>query len=191
MLGRNAPFQDFEGMVRYGRREKEALIFGSPGQGSTQHILMAALLSRLGIEGLHVPFTGAAPMSQAALGGHIHVFVESASIPAATGLPMLGVMAEERQAGLPDTPTLAELGQPLVGSSHGGLLAPAGISEAVAAKLEGACATAAAGEGYRVAARRLNAVPLYLPGEAFRARFAAESALDQTVLRELGLARNP
>lgn len=44
VLGRNAPFQDFAGMVRHGRSAKEALIFGSPGQGSTQHILTAALL---------------------------------------------------------------------------------------------------------------------------------------------------
>ncbi len=189
--GRQAPFSDFAGMVRHGRSAKEALIFGSPGQGSTQHILTAALLRRLGIEGLHVPFTGAAPMAQAALGGQIHVFVESASIPAATGLPVLGVMAASRLPGLPDVPTMAELGQPLEGSSHGGLLAPAGIPDAAAAALERACAAAAGTEAYRTAAERLNAVPLHLPGEAFRARFAAESELNRGVLQDLGLAGQP
>ena len=187
--GRNAPFTDFAGMVRHGRSAREALVFGSPGQGSTQHILMAALLARLGIEGLHVPFTGAGPMAQAALGGQIHVFVESASIPAQSGLPVLGVMASARMPGLPDAPTLAELGQPLEGSSAGGLLAPAGIPEAVAAALERGCATAAATESFRTIATRLNAVPLHLDGAAFRTRFAAESELNRTVLRDLGLAR--
>lgn len=186
---RNMPFQDFAGMVRHGRSGKEALIFGSPGQGSTQHILMAALLARLGIEGLHVPFTGAGPMAQAALGGQIQVFIESASIPASTGLPVLGVMAPARIPGLPDAPTLAELGQPLVGSSAGGLLAPAGVPDAAAAVLERSCATAAASESFRTAATRLNAGPLHLDGAAFRARFAEESALNRTVLRDLGLAR--
>ena len=189
VAGRNAPFQDFQGMVRHGRSAKEALIFGSPGQGSTQHILMAALLSRLGIEGLHVPFTGAAPMAQAALGSQIHVFIESPSIPASTGLPVLGAMARERMPGLPDVPTLAELGQPLVGSSHGGLLAPAGIPDVAAAVLERACASAATSESFRTAAERLNAVPLHLAGEAFRTRFTEESELNRTVLRDLGLAR--
>jgi tripartite-type tricarboxylate transporter receptor subunit TctC len=189
VLGRNAPFQDFAGMVRHGRSAKEALIFGSPGQGSTQHILTAALLSRLGIEGLHVPYTGAGPMSQGALGGHIHVFVESASIPASTGLPVLGAMARERMEGLAEVPTLTELGQPLVGSSHGGLLAPAGIPDAVAEKLEQGCATAANSESFRTIARRLNAVPTHLPGAEFRRRFTEESELNSTVLRELGLAR--
>jgi tripartite-type tricarboxylate transporter receptor subunit TctC len=186
--GRGAPFTDFAGMVRHGRSGKEALVFGSPGQGSTQHILMAALLSRLGIEGLHVPFTGAAPMAQAALGGQIQVFVESASIPASTGLPVLGVMGTSRMAGV-DAPTLTELGQPIVGSSNGGLLAPAGLPDAAAATLERACATAAATESFRSVATRLNAVPLHLDGAAFRARFAEESELNRTVLRDLGLGR--
>jgi tripartite-type tricarboxylate transporter receptor subunit TctC len=186
---RNMPFQDFAGMVRHGRSGKEALIYGSPGQGSTQHILTAALLARLGIEGLHVPFTGAGPMAQAALGGQIHVFVESASIPAQSGLPVLGVMAASRMPGLPNAPTLAELGQPLEGSSAGGLLAPAGIPDGVAAALERGCATAAATESFRTTATRLNAVPLHLDGAAFRTRFAAESELNRTVLRDLGLAR--
>jgi tripartite-type tricarboxylate transporter receptor subunit TctC len=190
ILGRQAPFQDFAGMVRHGRTAKEALVFGSPGQGSTQHILTAALLSRLGIEGLHVPFTGAGPMAQAALGGQIQVFVESASIPAATGLPVLGVMARERLAGMPEAPTMAQLGHPIEGSSNGGILAPAGIPEAAAQAVERACATAAASESYRTAAQRLNAVPLHLDGAAFRDRFRTESEMNATVLRDLGLARN-
>jgi tripartite-type tricarboxylate transporter receptor subunit TctC len=186
---RGMPFTDFAGMVRHGRSEKEALIFASPGQGSTQHILMAALLARLGIEGLHVPFTGAGPMAQAALGGQVHVFIESASIPAATGLPVLGVLGAERLPGLPEAPTLAELGQPLEGSSAGGLLAPAGLPDAAAAVLERSCADAAGSESFRTAATRLNAGAVRLDGAAFRARFAAESELNRTVLRDLGLAR--
>jgi tripartite-type tricarboxylate transporter receptor subunit TctC len=186
---RNMPFQDFAGMVRHGRSAREALIYASPGQGSTQHILMAALLKQLGIEGLHVPFTGAGPMAQAALAGQVHVFIESASIPTNSNLPVLGVLAASRMPNLPEAPTLAELGTPLVGASHGGLLAPAGVPEAVAAALERACATAAGTEAFRTIANRLNAVPVHLDGAAFRARFAAESELNRSVLRELGLAR--
>lgn len=189
VMGRNAPFRDLEGMIAHGRSAREALIFGSPGQGSTQHILTAALLQPLGIEGLHVPFTGAGPMAQAALGGQIHIFVESGSIPAATGLPVLGILGRERMAGLPGVPTLAELGHPLEGSSHGGLVAPAGIPDAAATVLERACATAVGTDAFRSAAERLNAVPLHLPGEEFRARFARESEMNRAVLRDLGLAR--
>ncbi len=190
VLGRQAPFTDLAGMIAFGRTGKEALVFGSPGQGSTQHILIAALLKANGIEGLHVPFTGAGPMATAALGGQIQVFVESGSIPAATGLGVLGVLGRERLAGLQGVPTMAELGHPLEGSSHGGILAPAGIPDAAAAAIERACATAVASDSYRAAAGRLNAIPLHLDGAAFRRRFAEESAMNATVLRDLGLARN-
>jgi tripartite-type tricarboxylate transporter receptor subunit TctC len=189
VLGRNAPFRDFAGMVAHARSAKEALVYGSPGQGSTQHILTAALLKALGVEGLHVPFTGAGPMSQAALGGQIQVFVESASIPAATGLPVLATFSRERMPNLPQVPTLTELGHPIEGSSAGGLVAPAGMPDAAAAVIERACATAVASDSFRQAAERLNSVPRHLPGEAFRARFQAESDMNRTVLRDLGLAQ--
>jgi tripartite-type tricarboxylate transporter receptor subunit TctC len=188
VLGRGAPFQDLAGMFAFARTGREALVFGSPGQGSTQHILIAGLMRAAGIDGLHVPYTGAGPMAQAALGGQIMVFVESASIPAATGLPVIGVFGRERLPSLPQVPTLAELGHPMEGTSAGGLIAPAGIPDAAAAAVERACAAAVASEGFRTAAERLSATPRFLPGEAFRARFQAESETNRTVLRELGLA---
>jgi tripartite-type tricarboxylate transporter receptor subunit TctC len=189
VLGRGAPFQDLAAMLAFARTGREALVFGSPGQGSTQHILIAGLMRAAGIDGLHVPYTGAGPMAQAALGGQIMAFVESASIPAATGLPVIAVFGRERLPSLPQVPTLAELGHPMEGTSAGGLIAPAGIPEAAAGTIERACATAVASEAFRTAAERLSATPRFLPGGEFRARFQAESEANRTVLRELGLAR--
>lgn len=189
VAGRGAPFQDFAGMVAHARSGREALIYGSPGQGSTQHILMAALLKAVGIDGLHVPFTGAGPMATAALGGQIQVFVESPSIPTNADLPVLAVFGADRMSAFPQAPTVAELGHPIEGSSAGGLIGPAGMPDAAATALERACATAVASDSFRQAAERLNAVPRYLAGAAFRTRFTAESDMNRTVLRDLGLAQ--
>lgn len=189
VAGRGAPFQDFAGMVAHARSGREALIYGSPGQGSTQHILMAALLKAVGIDGLHVPFTGAGPMATAALGGQIQVFVESPSIPTNADLPVLAVFGADRMSAFPQAPTVAELGHPIEGSSAGGLIGPAGMPDAAATALERACATAVASDSFRQAAERLNAVPRYLPGAAFHTRFTAESDMNRTVLRDLGLAQ--
>ncbi|MFH5925874.1 Bug family tripartite tricarboxylate transporter substrate binding protein [Roseomonas xinghualingensis] len=189
VLGRDAPFRDIAGMVAHGRSKKEALVFGSPGQGSTQHILIARLLRAAGVEGLHAPFTGAGPMSQAALGGQIMAFVESPSIPASTGLPVGGVFSARRIAGLPDVPTVTEAGYPIVGSSAGGLIAPAGLPDAAAAVIEKACEEAVNSEGFRTAAGRLNSVPSYASGTVFRDRFTEESEANRQVLRDLGIAR--
>jgi tripartite-type tricarboxylate transporter receptor subunit TctC len=189
ILGRNAPFQDFAGMIAFARTGREALVFGAPGVGSTQHILMAQLLRAAGVDGLNVSFTGAGPMAQAALGGQIMVFVEAASIPAATGLPVLAVLGERRIPALPDVPSTGELGFPMAGTTYGGLLAPAGLPEPIAAAIERGCERAVASEGFRTAADRLNAVPSFQPGAAFRARLVAEAQANQALLRDLGIAR--
>ena len=189
ILGRNAPFQDFRGLLAHGRSGREALVYGAPGAASTQHILMAALLRQANIEALMVSFTGAGPMSQAALGGQIMAFVEASSIAASTGLTPIAVVGRERLAHLPQVPTTAELGYPVAGTSHGGLIAPAGIPEAAAQAIERACETAVNSDGFRATAQRLASVPRFLPGAQFRERFAAESEANRALLRDLGLAR--
>ncbi len=191
ILGRTAPFRDFQGLVAHGRSAREALVYGAPGNASTQHILMAALMKRAGIEALMVSFTGAGPMSQAALGGQIMAFVEASSIAASTGLTPIATLTAQRLPHLPEVPTVAELGFPVQGSSHGGLIAPAGIPDAAAAAIERACEAAVGSEGFRTTAQRLASVPAFMPGPAFRETFAAESAANQVVLRDLGLARQP
>jgi tripartite-type tricarboxylate transporter receptor subunit TctC len=189
ILGRGAPFTDFAGLVAHGRSAREALVYGAPGNASTQHILMAALLKRAGVEGLMVSFTGAGPMSQAAMGGQIQAFIEASSIPASTGLTPVATLTAQRLPHLPDVPTVAELGFPVQGSSHGGLIAPAGIPDAVAAAIERACESAVCSEGFRTTATRLASVPAFLPGAAFRESFAAESTANEGLLRDLGLLR--
>ena len=189
ILGRNAPFRDFQGLVAHGRSGREALVYGAPGAASTQHILMAALLRQANIEALMVSYTGAGPMAQAALSGTIMAFIEASSIPASTGLSAIAVVGRDRLPHLPDVPTTAELGYPVAGTSHGGLIAPAGIPEAAAQAIERACETAVASDGFRATAQRLASVPRFLPGAQFRERFAAESEANRTLLRDLGLAR--
>ncbi|MBP0493611.1 Bug family tripartite tricarboxylate transporter substrate binding protein [Pararoseomonas indoligenes] len=189
ILAKDAPFRDIAGMVAYGRRGKEALVYGSPGQGSTQHILIARLLRAAGVEALHVPFTGAGPMAQAAMGGQIMGFVESPSIPVSSGLPVAGVFSAGRIAALPEAPTMTEAGYPIVGSSAGGLVAPAGLPDSIAEAIQRACKEAVGSESFATAAGRLNSVPSYLEGAEFRTRFAAESESNRQVLRDLGIAR--
>jgi tripartite-type tricarboxylate transporter receptor subunit TctC len=189
ILGRGAPFRDFAGMLAHARSAREALVYGAPGVGSTQHILMAQLLRAAGVDGLLVPFTGAGPMAQAALGGQIMAFVEAATIPASTGLAMLAVLDRQRMPSLPEVPSITELGIPMRGTTYGGLLAPADLPDAIATRLERACEQAVNSEGFRAAAERLNAVPSFAPGAEFRARFLAESQANRALLEELGIRR--
>ena len=187
ILGRGAPFEDVRGMLGQARRGPDALTYGVPGMGSTQHILTAQMLRTAGVQALAVPFTGAGPIATAALGGQIMMFVESAAVSTSTGLTAIAVLGERRLPGMPNVPTAAEAGIPMVGSTYGGLVAPAGLPDDVAATIERACERAVASEGFRTAAERLNAGVAYLPGAAFRARFLAEAEVNRGLLAELGL----
>lgn len=188
--GRQMPFRDLRGMMALARSEPEALVFGSPGQGSTQHILLATLLRLARADGLHVPYTGAAPLAQGALSGQIMVFAESPSIPAVMGLPVLAVFGARRLPALPDVPTTEEMGLPVAGTSAGGLVAPADIPDEAANAIEDACRLAVTSDSFKVAAERLNSVPSFLTGRAFHRRFQAESESNQKLLRELGLGKD-
>jgi len=189
IVGRNAPFRDLAGMIAHARTRPEALVYGTPGVGSTQHILMAQLLRAAGVDGLNVPYTGAGPMSQAALAGQIMAFVEAASIPASTGLGILAVLGTQRMPALPEVPSTGELGYPMAGNTYGGLVAPADLPDSIAAVIERACQAAVTSEGFRTIADRLNAVPSFQPGAQFRERFVAESVTNRALLESLGIRR--
>jgi len=189
IVGRNAPFRDLAGMIAHARTRPEALVYGTPGVGSTQHILMAQLLRAAGVDGLNVPYTGAGPMSQAALAGQIMAFVEAASIPASTGLGILAVLGTQRMPALPEVPSTGELGYPMAGTTYGGLVAPADLPDSIAAVIERACQAAVTSEGFRTIADRLNAVPSFQPGAQFRERFVAESVTNRALLESLGIRR--
>lgn len=189
IAGPQSPFRDFQGFAALARQPGQALVYATPGQGSTQHLLTAQLLAALRGDGLHVPFTGAGPMAQALLGGQVMAFVESTAVAKRSDLVALAVFTPARLAILPNVPTLTELGVPLVGSTSGGILAPADTPDSVAATLEKACLEAVATPAYLAASERLNAGAAALGASAFRAHFDRESEAAQATARALGLAR--
>ena len=79
----------------------------------------------------HIPYKGASPALADLIGGHIDLFMDSASgliqpVKAGT-VHAIGVASKERLPSLPDVPTFIEQGIPgMEGSTWAGMLAPAG-----------------------------------------------------------------
>jgi tripartite-type tricarboxylate transporter receptor subunit TctC len=104
--------------------------YGSTGPGSAVHVLGEAYKrdAKIGME--HIPFRGAAPLKQELLAGRIQVGGDQlssslAEIKAGT-LKALATTATTRIAGLPEVPTVRELGFPgLELEGWNGLFAPA------------------------------------------------------------------
>jgi tripartite-type tricarboxylate transporter receptor subunit TctC len=188
IAGPQAPFKTFQEFVAFAKAKPENLVYGHAGLASQPHLGMLAVLKAIGAKGLGVPFTGAGPMAQALLSGTVMAITETPAVAAASNLPLLAALSEERIAALADVRTMKELGYPAVSFTAGGLIAPAGTSPAVLATLEKACADATARTEYKTIAGRLNVEARYLPGDAFRKLFDADSIENAETIRDAGLA---
>ena len=188
IAGPQAPFKTFHEFVSFAKAKPENLIYGHAGVASQPHLGMLAVLKAIGAEGLGVPFTGAGPMAQALLSSTVMAIAETPAVAAASNLPVLAALSEARIVALPDVRTMKELGFPAASFTAGGLIAPASTSAAALATLEKACADATARAEYKAIAARLNVEARYLPGDAFRALFEADSIENAAAIRGAGLA---
>jgi tripartite-type tricarboxylate transporter receptor subunit TctC len=188
IAGPQAPFKTFHEFLSFAKAKPENLIYGHAGVASQPHLGMLAVLKAIGAEGLGVPFTGAGPMAQALLSGTVMAIAETPAVAAASNLPVLAALSEARIAALPDVRTMKELGFPAASFTAGGLIAPASTSPAALTTLEKACADATARAEYKTIAARLNVEARYLPGDAFRTLFEADSIENAAAIRGAGLA---
>jgi tripartite-type tricarboxylate transporter receptor subunit TctC len=107
--------------------------FGSAGAGSAQHLALEMFKLRAGIDALHVPYKGSAPMITDLMGGQIDYSFETmssaAQYVAAGKLTAVAQTRPKRAAALPGIPTLAELGfANFDASTWYGLAGPGGMN---------------------------------------------------------------
>lgn len=115
--------------------------YGSTGPGSAVHVLGEAFKREAKVEMEHIGFQGAAPLKQELLSGRIQIGGDQlstslAEIKAGT-LKAIATTASKRIAGLPDVPTVRELGYPsLELEGWNGVFAPAKTPKDVLERLQ-------------------------------------------------------
>lgn len=126
----SVPAKDLREFAQLLRTQKLAYNYGSTGPGSAMHVLGEAFKKEAKIEMEHIAFKGAAPLKQELLAGRIQFGGDQlssslAEIRAGT-IKALATTASKRIAGLPDVPTVRELGFPgLELEGWNGLFVPA------------------------------------------------------------------
>ena len=136
----SVPARTFAEFVAYARKNPGKLNFASNGNGSSAQLAAVMFDSMAGAEMVHVPYKGLAPALTDLLSGQVQVMFSSpvAILPhiKAGKLRALAVTGEKRIASLPEAPTVAESGFPgYEASSWYGILAPAGTSREIVARL--------------------------------------------------------
>ncbi|MFC3337696.1 Bug family tripartite tricarboxylate transporter substrate binding protein [Paracandidimonas soli] len=116
------------------------IVFGSAGTGSAQHLALEIFKAEAGIDALHVPYSGSAPLMTDVMGGHIQYAFEGLT----TAKPLiesgkliaLGQTLQNRSKSLPDVPTIAEQGYPgFEASIWFALVGPGGMSPAMVERI--------------------------------------------------------
>jgi len=135
------PANDLKELVALAKREKGKLNYGSYGDGSWPALVYATLNAKQGLDLLHVPYKGVAPMMTAVIGGEVDLATGSASVAGemikAKRVKALAIAANKRSSLFPGIPTTTEQGFPeLQASIWYGLFAPAGTPPQILEKIQ-------------------------------------------------------
>lgn len=140
VLHPSLPPKSVKELIALAKSKPGELTFGSPGNGTPQHLAGELFNTMAGVKMTHVPFKGAVPAINDLLGGRISLIFSSAppALPhVATGkLRALAVTSGKRSSVSPDLPTVAESGLPgFEVINWYGVLAPARTPKTIVEKL--------------------------------------------------------
>jgi len=186
------PAKTYKELVALAKQQPGKLNLGSGGIGSTAHLAGEMLKSMAGIQMVHVPFSGGAPLMVSALSGDVQVSFNNI----ADALPMirsgkligLAVTSKERQPQAPDLATLAELGLPdYEAGPWNGVVAPAKTPPEVVAKLSVAIQTLVKDPAFRARLVEIGSVPIGDTPEQYRATIEKDLVRWKKVVTDAGV----
>lgn len=134
------PIKSVQEFIDYARKNPGKVSYGSTGIGSSNHLSMELFKSMTGIDIVHVPYKGSAPMVNDLLGDHIDTAFDNTPnvLPQVNGgkLRALGVSSRTRSALAAGVPTVSEAGAPgYEVTVWFGVVGPAGMRPEIVRKL--------------------------------------------------------
>ena len=137
------PVKSLADVVAYAKANPGNIIWGSQGFGTAPHLLFEMFKLETGINVVHVPYRGTAPMLAAIVAGEVQMIADvmTTSLPHIESgkLRPLAIAGPERSPKLPDVPTTPEIGyRDLQAPFWLGVVAPGGTPPAIIDKLNAA-----------------------------------------------------
>ena len=185
-----SPIRSLTELLARGQANPGGVSYGHAGPASVPHLSMAAIERATKINFNAIAYRGDGPMMTDIMGGTLDFSVPAISSIGGKKLRVLAVLAEKRQPALPDAPSIAELGYPVISPGLNGLYVPAGTPKAVVSQLEGICRKVTGSAGFIDSAKGLLQVPRFLPAAQFKARIAATYKTHATLVPDLKLEKN-
>ncbi len=138
----DAPYDTLDEFIDYAEENPGEINVSNSGIGAIWHLAAAGFEQEAGIELDHIGYDGAAPATEAVLGGEVEATTSSAAEVSSQvqdgELEMLAFFGEERHPAFEDVPTLVEEGYDVSIGAWRGIGGPAGIDEEIVETLEDA-----------------------------------------------------
>jgi tripartite-type tricarboxylate transporter receptor subunit TctC len=135
----DSPFGSFEDMVRWARANPGKLTYGTPGAGTSMHLLIETAAAQLGVDVSHIPYKGGSDLIKALLAHETMVTVDTAGTiypHVASGRARYLVQFNETRASyMREVPTAKELGIDMVYNIGVGVAGPRGLPEVIVNRL--------------------------------------------------------
>jgi tripartite-type tricarboxylate transporter receptor subunit TctC len=188
----SVPVRSVADLIALARKTPGKITYATAGVGSGSHLSTELFAVMADIKLTHIPYRGTGAMQGDLAGGHVDMSITT--FPSvfgqlrSGGLRPIAVTGETRSSILPDLPTIAEAGVPgYAAVIHYGMVAPAGISRALADRLNAELRAALASEDVRTRIVDEGGVPLPGTLDQQAADIAAEEAKWGALVRKLGI----
>lgn len=190
----DSKFKTFKDLLDAARREPNSIIGGIASATGTARLMLYRLEKETGAKFRYVSFKSGADAMAAVMGNHVHMTTENVSevftAVEAKKLRILAVPAEQRLPGLPDVPTLRELGYNIHVGGGRGFAMPAGVPKETAAVMEAALERAHKSPQWRDYATRNMYENTYMGSAAFGQYLAKNMAAIGEFMEAVGIKKH-
>lgn len=185
------PVYSVPDLITYAKNNPGKLLFASSGNASTIHLSGELFMLMTNTKMIHVPFKGAAAITDLTA-GRVHLMFDNiqAITPHVNAgrVRGLAVTSARRVSAFPELPTIAEAGVPgYAVSAWAGVVAPAGLPKPLLARLNTEFNTALASSPVKA---KFSALGLEIVGgtpEQFAEHLSKESAKWADVVKQAGI----
>ena len=187
----SVPVQTLQELIAYAKTHPGKLSYGSSGIGGPLNVGAEIFKKAAGVDILHVPYKGNAPMTLAVVSGEVSMVFDSLTGPLphirAGKLRAIAYLGERRSPQLPDLPTAIESGVPVSFAAWNGVLAPAGTPPEAIAWLNREIVRAIDSPEVSSKLAGLGYEPVSNTPQQFAAQIASEVENFGRIIRETGI----
>lgn len=184
------PVKTAKDLVALAKKRPNELVFSTSGPYGITHTPLAMFMDATKTTMRHLPTTGGGPAITQALGGHSQV---TAGGPAAIfahvksgKLRTLGSWGLKAHPAFPNVATFKSMGWDIEAYLWVGLFTTAGVPDATFTKMRDLIRKAAADPSFRQALQKVNVVPDYREGAAFKEFFDADYKRMAAAIKSIG-----